>query len=96
MVCIAPEDHKKHEEDEEPKSCESVSLRIVVCMTKEGSRGLLKAEYLQCDIGFKRVLGFQEFELAGTDRSNNISAILFLLKRHFVVANELDQRCYIC
>ncbi|KAG6819960.1 hypothetical protein H0H93_007040 [Arthromyces matolae] len=48
-------------------------LRIVVCMTPCASHRLLQAQYLQCDIGFKRVQGFQEFELASMDRVNNTS-----------------------
>lgn len=71
---ISPECHEAHVEDEEALSGEtSRPTQIVVCMSKRASERLLKAQYLQCDIGFKRVLGFQEFELAGMDRTNNTS-----------------------
>jgi hypothetical protein len=43
-------------------------------MSKEGSKRLLQAQYIQSDIGFKRVIGFVEFELASLDRDANTSA----------------------
>lgn len=46
-------------------------------MSKEGSQRLLKAQYVQSDIGFKRVVGFYEFELAGMDRDANTSNPFF-------------------
>lgn len=55
-----------HEEDELDEA--GKPLRIIICMSKEGSRRLLQARYLQSDIGFKRVVGFQEFELGELDR----------------------------
>jgi hypothetical protein len=63
----------QHEEDIVSESAASENLRIVVCMSAEGSRRLLKTQYVQSDIGFKRVVGFYEFELAGMDRDANIS-----------------------
>ncbi|KAG6899107.1 hypothetical protein C0993_000824 [Termitomyces sp. T159_Od127] len=73
MVDIPSHEHVDHPEDEQPLANESQSLRIIVCMTKKSSERLLHAQYLQCDIGFKRVLGYQEFELAGMDHASNIS-----------------------
>ena len=72
-----------HEEDE---PCPEVDVnrddvRIVICMTPEGSRRLLQAQYLQSDMAFKRVVGFHEFELATFDRISKTSkqqAHLFL------------------
>lgn len=46
---------------------------MVVCMNKAGSKRLSEAQYIQCDIGFKRVVGFYEFELAAMDRDANTS-----------------------
>lgn len=42
-------------------------FRVVLCMTPENSKRLLHAQYVQCDIGFKRIAGFQEFELGGLE-----------------------------
>jgi hypothetical protein len=64
-----------HEEDE-PVLIEEGDLdgvRIIICMTQEGSRRLLGAQYLQSDIAFKRIVGFYEFELAAVDRISNTS-----------------------
>ena len=46
---------------------------LFVCMSPEGSRRIVKAQYVQSDIGFKRVVGFHEFELASFDRDENTS-----------------------
>jgi hypothetical protein len=62
---------EQHDEDDEKVSDEK--LRIVVCMSPEGSRRITKAQYVQSDIGFKRVVGFHEFELASFDRDENTS-----------------------
>lgn len=59
--------------DEADGSSSSDTLRIVICMTPESSRALLHAQYLQCDISFKRVSGFLEFELGMMDPVANIS-----------------------
>lgn len=58
---------------DEGDSNEHHNLRIVVCMTVQGSRRLLDAQYIQSDIGFKRIIGFEEFELASFDRDSNTS-----------------------
>ena len=50
----------------------SETVRIVICMTREQSRRLLRAKYLQSDIAFKRVAGFKEFELGSWDEENNV------------------------
>ncbi|KAJ6505572.1 hypothetical protein C8R45DRAFT_1091275 [Mycena sanguinolenta] len=47
-----------------------------MCMTPEASRRLLASgRYLQSDIGFRRIIGFKEFEVAGMDRDANTSII---------------------
>ncbi|KAJ7218166.1 hypothetical protein C8J57DRAFT_1095711, partial [Mycena rebaudengoi] len=51
-------------------------LCIIICMTPEASRRLLSSgRYLQSDIGFKRIVGYKEFELAGMERDSNTSII---------------------
>ncbi|KAF8991724.1 hypothetical protein BDZ89DRAFT_1173203 [Hymenopellis radicata] len=49
------------------------NLKIIICMTRDQSRRLLKAQYLQCDISFKRIIGQREFILAGLDRNANMA-----------------------
>ncbi|KAK1230795.1 hypothetical protein PQX77_006109 [Marasmius sp. AFHP31] len=47
-------------------------LKIVLCMSKEGSRRLIQSgRYLQSDISFKRLNGWKEFIIAGRDRDAN-------------------------
>lgn len=48
-------------------------LKIIVCMHPEASRRLSEAQYLQSDIGFKRVAGFYEFEIGSMNRNTNTS-----------------------
>ena len=68
----------EHDEDEPLAPGGSNILRIVVCMSPEGSKRLLKAQYLSSDISFKRVADFYEFELACIDRESNTSETLHL------------------
>lgn len=71
----------------------SKSLRVIICMSSEGSRRLLEAQYVQSDIGFKRIAGFQEFEIGGLDRDAQISKtrhtaddrLLLILRRHCIL-----------
>lgn len=37
---------------------EGVPFRVAVCMLRQASHQLLKSQYLQSDIAFKRVVGF--------------------------------------
>ncbi|KAG6818451.1 hypothetical protein H0H93_004834 [Arthromyces matolae] len=60
-------------EDEPVKAGQDNKVQMVICMSKEGSRRLTNAQYLQSDIGFKRVVGFYKFELACLDRDANTS-----------------------
>ncbi|KIJ69922.1 hypothetical protein HYDPIDRAFT_78824 [Hydnomerulius pinastri MD-312] len=48
-------------------------LRVVICILPQNSHRLQAAQYLQSDIGFKRVAGFQEFELSGIDLKSNLT-----------------------
>lgn len=76
IIDLPDDDLAIHEEDdsEQPASTNNGRTRIIICMTPEASRRLLKAQYLQSDIGFKRIVGFLEFELACMDRDANTSA----------------------
>ncbi|KAG7093238.1 hypothetical protein E1B28_006924 [Marasmius oreades] len=47
------------------------TLKIVVCITTNGSRRLASASDIQSDIAFQRVLSFYEFELAALERDTN-------------------------
>jgi hypothetical protein len=60
-----------HDEDEVTNT--TTSIRIVICMSKESSQRLLDAQFVQSDIGFKRIVGFQEFELGGRDFTSRTS-----------------------
>ncbi|KAJ6467458.1 hypothetical protein DFH09DRAFT_1254258 [Mycena vulgaris] len=84
-----------HPEDEPSLSPAKASrLRFVVCMGWEGSERLLQCQYVQSDIGFKRVVGFYEFELAGWERDAHtceFTAVVFcriFLNRQTAVAHQ--------
>jgi len=62
-----------HEEDELGPEGDADGVRIMICMTREGSQRLLQAQHLQSDMAFKHVVGFHEFELATIDRISNTS-----------------------
>ncbi|KAJ6600477.1 hypothetical protein DFH09DRAFT_1070271 [Mycena vulgaris] len=73
MVDIDADGFESHEEDDPIALSESRRLRFIVCMTVEGSERLLKAQYVQSDIGFRRVVGFYEFELGAWERDPTTS-----------------------
>lgn len=54
-------------------------FRIIICMSKQNSIRLSSAHYVQSDIGFKRIAGYQEFELGGLDQFSRISGFLTAL-----------------
>lgn len=56
-------------------------FRVAVCMFPEASRQLLQAQYLQSDIAFKRVVGFEEFELGSMDLASRTSEYCYILGR---------------
>ncbi|GBE78483.1 hypothetical protein SCP_0113720 [Sparassis crispa] len=72
----------------EPEAA-SDKMRIIICMTKEQSRRLIKAQYLQSDIAFKRVVGYKEFELGGWDGENKTAIVYcrILLTRETAAAH---------
>ncbi|KAJ3916503.1 hypothetical protein F5877DRAFT_46476 [Lentinula edodes] len=62
--------------EDQPGEVALQPLRIAICMTLEASRRFVKTQYLQSDIGFKRIVGFYEFEVASIDRYSNTSITL--------------------
>ncbi|KAG6818895.1 hypothetical protein H0H93_000513 [Arthromyces matolae] len=67
----------KLDSDDEDDAEDDVSdlFRVIICMTPEGSRLLSQAHFIQSDIGFKRIIGFQEFELGGLDMHSRTSIV---------------------
>ncbi|KAJ7261653.1 hypothetical protein C8J57DRAFT_1634758, partial [Mycena rebaudengoi] len=79
------------DDDDDLSNSHSVPFRIAVCMTKEGSRRLLKAKYLQSDISFRRIVGFKEFELGGLERDSKTTIVYcrIFLNRQTAAAHSL-------
>jgi hypothetical protein len=76
MILVTDSELITHEEDElEPVLAgeDLDAVRILICMTREGSKRLLGAQYIQSDMAFKRIVGFYEFELAAVDQISNTS-----------------------
>ncbi|KAJ3804094.1 hypothetical protein F5876DRAFT_70917 [Lentinula aff. lateritia] len=74
------------------------ALRIVICMTPEASARFIKAQHLQSDIAFKRVIGYYEFEAASVDPDCNTSITycrVFMTRQtafaHHLVLKELNE-----
>ncbi|KAF8990805.1 hypothetical protein BDZ89DRAFT_1173479 [Hymenopellis radicata] len=63
---VHPEDNKRTKATDR-----SPNLKAIVCMLPEASRRLLKAQYLQSDISFKRIVEYREFVVCGLDRVSN-------------------------
>ncbi|KAJ7574202.1 hypothetical protein C8J56DRAFT_1065197 [Mycena floridula] len=66
---------RSHPDDQEKQKDRQRDLRILVCMFPEASHRLLKAQYFQGDVSFKRVDGYNEFELASLDRDANTGLV---------------------
>ncbi|KAE9409612.1 hypothetical protein BT96DRAFT_984669 [Gymnopus androsaceus JB14] len=97
-----PDTEVDQDEDDVPGdqalSSEAKPLRIVICMTSAASKRLVDAQYLQSDIGFKRIVGFYEFEIASLDRHSNTSFTfcrVFLTRQtaeaHRIVLKEIEK-----
>ncbi|KAJ3859292.1 hypothetical protein EV359DRAFT_75667 [Lentinula novae-zelandiae] len=67
-----PPDEDDLSEDQRFPSA-SQPFRFAVCMTSEASKRFVDTQYIQSDIGFKRIVGFYEFEIASIDRYSNTS-----------------------
>lgn len=76
------EDEDICESEGQRRPSDTETLKIVICMTSSACKRLVEAQHLQSDIGFKRIVGFYEFEIASVERSSNTSAFLFTLFRH--------------
>ncbi|KAJ7192674.1 hypothetical protein GGX14DRAFT_546454 [Mycena pura] len=66
-------------------------FRIVICMTLEGSRRLVRAQFLQSDISFRRIIGFKEFELGGMEQDSRTSIVYcrIYVNRQTAVAHQI-------
>ncbi|KAJ7800830.1 hypothetical protein B0H14DRAFT_2615859 [Mycena olivaceomarginata] len=78
-----------HEEDE-PALPGDKNTRIIICMSTDSSKRLQDTQYLQSDIGFKRIVGFDEFEIAAMDRDANTSIVFCraYVTRHTAAAHQ--------
>ncbi|KAH9483415.1 hypothetical protein JR316_0002881 [Psilocybe cubensis] len=93
-----PDLGKVCDEDTELTTEEATTpLRVVICMLKINSHRLLNAKYIQSDIGFKRVVGWKEFELGGLDETTGLSVTycrVFLTRQtadaHRFVLHQID------
>ncbi|KAK7026224.1 hypothetical protein R3P38DRAFT_2948380 [Favolaschia claudopus] len=67
------------------------TLQIIICMSRTGSERLLKAQYIQSDIAFRRIEEFLEFEMAAMDRIANTSVIFLrvYVNRQTAAAHQL-------
>ncbi|KAJ6593005.1 hypothetical protein B0H19DRAFT_909722, partial [Mycena capillaripes] len=63
-----------HDEDD-PAAPDEKKTRIIICMSPDSSKRLQQSPYLQSDIGFKRIVGFDEFEIAAMERDANTSIV---------------------
>jgi hypothetical protein len=66
-LAVHDEDDNKTLPSSDKKTC------VIICMAPDSSTRLQQAQYLQSDIGFKRIVGFDEFEIVSMDRDANTS-----------------------
>ncbi|KAJ7860589.1 hypothetical protein B0H14DRAFT_3445994 [Mycena olivaceomarginata] len=80
--------HDEDDDDTPPSS--DKKTRIIICMAPDSSARLQQAQCLQSDIGFKRIVGFDEFEIASMDRDANTSIVFcrVYLTRHTAAAHQ--------
>lgn len=76
-------------DEDNDNSDHDVPFRIAICMTKKSSSLLLHVQFLQCDIGFKRVIGFKEFELGGMEADSHRSMPFYCLPVFFQLIQSL-------
>ncbi|KAK0217201.1 hypothetical protein IW262DRAFT_1276467 [Armillaria fumosa] len=71
------DDADESDDEEGPLSgSEDDCFRLIVCMLLECSQDFHKAKWVQCDISFKRVPGWNEFELVSVDHETNQVIVL--------------------
>ncbi|KAJ6475966.1 hypothetical protein C8R47DRAFT_1052240 [Mycena vitilis] len=87
---IEDNDLDHHDDDDDAPTSEKTT-RIIICMAPDSSKRLSRAQYLQSDIGFKRIVGFDEFEIASMDRDANTSVVFcrVYLTRHTAAAHRI-------
>lgn len=80
------------------ESDDNVPFRMVICMFKGASFRLHSAQYLQSDIGFKRVIRFQEFELGGLDPESRTSKslVIYNVSTNNLPATRSDLLPHLC
>ncbi|KAE9383495.1 hypothetical protein BT96DRAFT_843773, partial [Gymnopus androsaceus JB14] len=73
-------------------------FRIVICMFPQRSHDLLKAQFVQSDISYKRVVGFKELEFVGWDEQSHTTIVYcraYMTRKsaaaHLVFFRLLDQ-----
>ena len=60
-------------EDDDPEDCDGGAgniICVIVCMTPVNSQRLLRAQFVESDIAFKRVSGFLEFKIGGLENGS--------------------------
>ncbi|KAE9384455.1 hypothetical protein BT96DRAFT_950559 [Gymnopus androsaceus JB14] len=92
------EDEDVCEDQGQPRPSDSEALKIVICMTSSASKRLVEAQHLQSDIGFKRIVGFYESEIASVERYSNTSITfcrVYLTRQtaqaHLIVLREINK-----
>ncbi len=82
-VRVVEEQILEHSSEPEDVADRHVPFRIIICMSAESSRCLQQAQFLQSDIGFKRIVGFEEFEIGhldpGSQTSESLASCLCLI-----------------
>ncbi|KAG6818704.1 hypothetical protein H0H93_002634 [Arthromyces matolae] len=73
-------------------------FRVIICMFPDSSVRLRNSKFVQCDIGFKRIVGFEEFELGGLDADTRTSIVycrIYLNRQtataHQYIFKKIDQ-----
>ncbi|KAJ3722643.1 hypothetical protein C8R42DRAFT_580560 [Lentinula raphanica] len=64
-----------HSTYEEGFEDDDLKFWIVICMFPQQSRALLKAQFVQSDISYKRVAGFKELEFVGWDDQSHTTIV---------------------
>ncbi|KAJ7480618.1 hypothetical protein FB451DRAFT_1446525 [Mycena latifolia] len=74
---------------------ETPALRYITCMSPIGSERLLRAQYLQSDIGFKHIEGFLEFETAAMANTSLIFLRIYVNRQtaaaHQLILQEIER-----
>ncbi|KAE9400248.1 hypothetical protein BT96DRAFT_938867 [Gymnopus androsaceus JB14] len=69
-------DVRSHVMDEDAMEENSEKFCIVICMFPQRSHDLLKAQFVQSDISYKRVVGFKELEFVGWDEQSHTDQLV--------------------